>query len=136
MIRKKSFKRETTHNGTLRTFVTFNRMKVSDDVFTSSEVAEKAYSAWAEVYDVSSSDMESFKGRFSKNALALGSIKSKAVKEYLTLKIRDPLTTFQPRNQDTVEVNDPRYSGKRWEVIGIQPDFYNRKFLVVYLSGG
>jgi hypothetical protein len=46
------------------------------------------------------------------------------------------LTTFQPRNQDTVEVNDPRYAGKRWEVIGIQPDFYNRKFLVVYLSGG
>ena len=136
MLRKKSFKRETTHNGTLKTFVTFNRMKVSDDFYTANDVQEAAYSSWAEVYGVSHQDLESLKGRFSKNALALESIKSKAVKDYLTLKMRDPLGTFTPQNQDTVVIDDVRYKDKVWDVIDVRPDFYNRQFIVIYLSGG
>ncbi|NQJ68514.1 hypothetical protein HO543_01380 [Streptococcus suis] len=75
------------------------------------------------------------KGRFSKNALALESIKSKAIKAYATLKIRDPLTDFQPFNSDTVVINDVRYEDKTWEVIDVQPNFYNRNYLTIYLVG-
>lgn len=136
MIRKKSFKRETTHNGTLRTPVTFRRMEVSDDFYEANQVASEEFKSWAEVYDVSYQDLENLKGRFSKNALALESIKSKATKTFLTLRIRDPLSDFQPLNKDTVIVHDERYEDKPWEVVDIRPDFYNRDYLIVYLSGG
>ena len=136
MLREKSFKRETTHNGTLKTFVTFRRMKVADSFYETEEVDAVAFSTWAEIYDVSIQDLDSLKGRFSKNALALESIKSKAVKTLLTLKIRDPMGEFQPRSSDTVVVNDSRFRDQSWEVIDYRPDFYNRRFLVIYLSGG
>ena len=136
MLRKKNFKSETTHNGTLKTFVTFKRMKVSDDFYEENVVEEDAFSAWAGIYDVSIQDLDSLKGRFSKNALALESIKSKAVKTLLTLKIRDPLEEYQPKNSDTAIVDDPRFKNKVWDVIDYRPDFYNRQFLVIYLSGG
>lgn len=135
MLRNRSFKRETTHNGTLRTEVIFKRMVVADDFYTANVEEGESYTAWAEVYDVTYQDIERLKGRFSKNALALESIKSKAIKAYATLKIRDPLQDYQPHNQDTVVINDQRYQDKRWEVIDVRPDFYNRKYLIVYLAG-
>lgn len=135
MLRNKKFKRETTHNGTLNTLVTFKRMKVSDDFYESNQETGETYTSWAEVRDVTFQDLESLKGRFSKNALALESIKSKAIKAYATLKIRDPLTDFQPFNSDTVVINDVRYEDKTWEVIDVQPNFYNRNYLTVYLVG-
>lgn len=135
MMRNKSFKRETTHNGTLRTLVTFKRMKVSDDFYEYDKEAGEEFTAWGEVNDVTFQDLESLKGRFSKNALALESIKSKAIKAYATVKIRDPFTDFQPKNSDMVVIKDIRFEDKEWEVIGVQPDFYNRKYLVIFLAG-
>lgn len=135
MLRRKTFKRETTHNGTLKTPVTFRRMVVSDDFYEDNVVEQEAYKCFAEVFGVSNQDLEDFKGRFTKNALTLESIKSKAVKRFLTLKIRDPKGTFQPSNQDTVLVHDTRYQDLVWDVVNVEPDFYNRKILVVHLAG-
>ncbi|CYU68544.1 TPA: hypothetical protein ACHU8I_000358 [Streptococcus suis] len=135
MLRSRKFKRETTHNGTLRTLVTFKRMKVSDDFYESNAETGESFSAWGEVHDVTFQDLESLKGRFSKNALALESIKSKAIKAYATVKIRDPLEDFQPKNSDKVVIHDERFSGKEWDVIDVQPDLYNRMYLVIFLVG-
>ena len=135
-MRGKKFKKEYTHHGTLRTQVVFERMKLSEDPYSGAVESGLKFKTWAEIYDGSFQDLESLRGRFSKNALALESIKSKAVKSYLTLKIRDPLSEFQPKNSDMVSVSDVRYSDKTWEVIDIRPDFYNRRYLIVHLIGG
>lgn len=135
MLRSRKFKRETTHNGTLRTLVTFKRMKVSDDFYEFNAETGESFSAWGEAHDVTFQDLESLKGRFSKNALALESTKSKAIKAYATVKIRDPLEDFQPKNSDKVVIHDERFRGKEWDVIDVQPDLYNRMYLVIFLIG-
>lgn len=121
MMRKKSIKSETTHNGTLCTPVVFYQMKVSDDFYTSEQVYKKVYESWAEVYNPSNKDLEI--------------MKSKGVKSALTIKIRDPLATYQPDNADMVELKDTRTLGKRWNIADIRPDFYNRNYIVILLNG-
>lgn len=135
MMRNKSIKRETTHNGTLRTRVSFFRQKPSDDFYESDTALEEEFSVWAEVYDMTFSDMEDLKGRFSKNALALESVKSKAIKSYVMIKLRDPMSDFQPTNSDVVKILDNRYRHLVFDVIEFRPDFYDRQYLIVHLSG-
>ncbi|HFR4576467.1 TPA: hypothetical protein ACHWJ6_000808 [Streptococcus suis] len=135
MLRGRKFKRETTHHGTLNTLVTFKRMTVADDFYDSNEEAGEVFKVWAEVRNVSVEDLDSLKGRFSKNALALESIKSKAIKGFATIKFRDPVKAFLPKNSDIVEIHDPMYSDKTWEVAEVKINFYNRKFQEVILVG-
>lgn len=134
MMRGKSFKKERTHTGTLRTKVVFSRMEVSNDFYEEDVETTEKYTSWAEIYDFSQQDLENIKGRFSKNALALESIKSTAVSTMLTLKMRDPLSAYLPKNSDTAIIHDVRYRERKWEVIDVRPDFYNRKYLIVYIK--
>lgn len=134
MMRGKTIKRETTHNGTLKTMVIFQRMMVSDDFYETNTKSEEIYKAWGEVSELSFQDLENLKGRFSKNALALESIKSKAIKSFVTVTIRDPMGQYLPSNSDTVKLLDERYADKDWDVIEVRPDFRSRHFLVVSLG--
>lgn len=120
MIKKKSFKNNSTHNGTLRTLVTFKHPSLSDDVFESIQLQDEGYTCWAEISDAEQRDYNLLRETNSQ--------------ETLTLKIRDPLSTFQPKNSDVVIVNDQRHNNELWNVINIKPDFYNRKFLTVTLA--
>lgn len=134
MMRGKSFKKERTHHGTMRTKVVFSRMTVGGGFYDEDVEAEEQFTAWAEVFNTRHEDMEDLKGRFTKNALALESIKSTAINSLLSLKIRDPLQSFQVKNSDNVKIKDVRYQGTKWEVIDIRPDFYDRRFLIVHLK--
>lgn len=60
----------------------------------------------------------------------------KSMKAKMTLKIRDPLSDYQPKNEHFVEVGDNRFSGEKWQIIDIRPDFDNRDFLIVIIGGG
>lgn len=60
----------------------------------------------------------------------------KAMKAKMTLKIRDPLTYYQPESRHFAEVGDIRLVGKKWQVIDVRPDFDNRDFLIVIIGGG
>lgn len=60
---------------------------------------------------------------------------SQNVKNGLTIKIRDPLTTYQPLNDDKVEIKDDRYRSDQWNIIDIQPDFHDRTYLKIILGG-
>lgn len=57
------------------------------------------------------------------------------VKNGATLKIRDPMTGYQPKNDDKVIIDDSRYVNKVWNIIDIQPDFHDRTFLKIILGG-
>ncbi|PCR98989.1 hypothetical protein RT41_GL000559 [Lactococcus fujiensis JCM 16395] len=57
------------------------------------------------------------------------------VKNGATIKIRDPLTTYQPKNDDKVLIEDPRYVGEVWNIIDVQPDFHDRTYLKIILKG-
>ncbi len=52
----------------------------------------------------------------------------------MTLKIRDPLTDYQPESQHFVEVGGyPLEAGKKWQVIDVRPDFDKRDFFDSWL---
>ncbi|WP_305774655.1 phage head-tail adapter protein [Lactococcus lactis] len=110
-----------TNNGTMRTSVTFKRAG-PDTSFDGrgGELIEK-FKTLADVYSPSNKDLS-----------ILG---SQNVKNGATIKIRDPLTSYQPKNDDKVIIDDPRYSGQVWGIVDIQPDFHDRTFLKIILGG-
>lgn len=110
-----------TNNGTMRTSVTFKRVGL-DTSFDGrgGELIEK-FKTLADVYNPSNKDLS-----------ILG---SQNVKNGATIKIRDPLTSYQPKNDDKVIIDDPRYSGQVWGIVDVQPDFHDRTFLKIILGG-
>ncbi|MCT1179050.1 phage head-tail adapter protein, partial [Lactococcus lactis] len=83
-----------TNNGTMRTSVTFKR--VSPDTSFDGRGGEllKKFKTLADVYSPSNKDLT-----------ILG---NQNVKNGATIKIRDPLTSYQPKNDDKVIIDDPR----------------------------
>lgn len=135
MRRGRTIKRETTHHGTLNKMIIFKRMKVSDNFYETDVETEEVYKSWGEVSDVLFQDLENLKGRFSKNALALESIKSKAIKSFATVKILDSLGEFEPTNSDNVVIVDRHYQDREWEIVGVQPDSRDNRYLIITLGG-
>lgn len=110
-----------THNGTMRIPVTFKRVGLDDSFDGRGVELIYKFKTYADVYSPSNKDLN-----------ILG---SQNVKNGATIKIRDPLTSYQPKNDDKVIIDDPRYSGKVWVIVDIQPDFHDRTFLKIILGG-
>nr|DAH90183.1 MAG TPA: head closure knob [Caudoviricetes sp.] len=110
-----------TNNGTMRTLVTFKRVELDTSFDGRGGELVEQFRAYADVYSPSNKDL---------NILGNQNVKNGA-----TIKIRDPLTSYQPKNDDKVIIDDPRYSGQIWEIIDIQPDFHDRTFLKIILGG-
>lgn len=108
------YKKPEAQNGDLRTPLTFYTSKVEEGVDGRDVSYKKAFSTMGQVYSPSFKDIE----------LATG----KAMKAKMTLKIRDPLTDYQPESRHFVEVGDIRLVGKKWQVIDVRPDYDNRDF--------
>lgn len=110
-----------TNNGTMRTLVTFKG--VGSDTSLDGRGGEliDRFKTYADVYSPSNKDLT-----------ILG---DQNVKNGVTIKIRDPLTDYQPKNDDKVMIDDPRYSGAEWNIVDVQPDFHDRTFLKIILGG-
>lgn len=111
--------RETT-NGDLRTPISFFATRIAPGVDGRDTWQEKVFSTFAEVYNPSMKDIEVGTGR--------------GIRSRLTLRLRDPLTSYVPDNRHLVEVHDHRYQGTKWQIVDIRPDFVNRQFLTVVLG--
>lgn len=123
MMCKKSIKSETTHNGTLNTLVRFSQMTVDDEDFYATEkVAKEVFKTMAEVYNPSQKDIVI--------------MQSKGIKSAITLKMRDPLGEYIPKNADTVIIEDKHFADKRWNIADIRPDLKDNRYLVILLDGG
>ena len=109
-------------NGELRTPVTFFSSQIEEGVDGRDVSFEKVYYTFAKIYGPSSKDLE----------LATGT--NKIAK--FTLKIRDPLTAYNPQNDHFVEIHDSRNRGIKYDVINIRPDYDDRVFLTVVIGGG
>ena len=116
------YKRPEATNGDLRTPITFYTSKVSDGVDGRDISYKKSFFTMGQLYSPSMKDIE----------IALG----KAMKAKMTIKIRDPLSDYQPENRHFVEVGDIRLEGKKWQIIDVRPDYDNRDFLLVIIGGG
>ena len=116
------YKKPEAQNGDLRTPLTFYTSKVEEGIDGRDVSCKKAFSTMGQVYSPSFKDIE----------IATG----KAMKAKMTLKIRDPLTDYQPESRHFVEVGDIRLVGKKWQVIDVRPDYDNRDFLIVIIGGG
>ena len=102
--------------------MTFYTSKVKEGVDGRDMSYKKAFYTMGQVYSPSFKDIE----------IATG----KAMKAKMTLKIRDPLTDYQPESRHFVEVEDLRLKGKKWQIIDVRPDYDNRDFLIVIIGGG
>lgn len=116
------YKKPESQNGDLRTPITFYTSKVKEGVDGRDMSYKKAFYTMGQVYSPSFKDIE----------IATG----KSMKAKMTLKIRDPLTDYQPENRHFVEVGDIRLVGKKWQVIDVRLDYDNRDFLIVIIGGG
>lgn len=116
------YKKPEAQNGDLRTPLTFYTSKVEEGIHGRDIAHKKAFYTMGQVYSPSFKDIE----------IATG----KSMKAKITLKIRDPLSDYQPKNDHFVEVEDSRLSGKKWQIVDVRPDFDNRDFLIVVIGGG
>lgn len=116
------YKKPEAQNGDLRTTLTFYTSKVEEGLHGRDVSHEKAFFTMGQVYSPSFKDIE----------IATG----KSMQAKMTLKIRDPLSDYQPKNEHFVEVGDIRLGGKKWQIIDVRPDFDNRDFLIVVIGGG
>ena len=116
------YKKPEAQNGDLRTPLTFYTSKVEEGLHGRDIAHKKAFYTMGQVYSPSFKDIE----------IATG----KSMKAKMTLKIRDPLSDYQPKNDQFVEVEDSRLSGKKWQIVDVRPDFDNRDFLIVVIGGG
>lgn len=116
------YKKPEAQNGDLRTPLTFYTSKVEEGLHGRDVSHEKAFYTMGQVYSPSFKDIE----------IATG----KSMKAKMTLKIRDPLSDYQPKNEHFVKVGDNRLSGEKWQIIDVRPDFDNRDFLIVVIGGG
>ena len=110
-----------TNNGTMRTSVSFFKSGIDTSLDGREEPAEKLYSAYSEIYNPSNKDRQI--------------LTSKGVHRAVTIRLRDPLTTYQPNSKHFAKIDDPRYSDKDWEIIDFHPDYQERQFLVILLGG-
>ena len=102
--------------------MTFYTSKVEEGLHGRDIAHKKAFYTMGQVYSPSFKDIE----------IATG----KSMKAKITLKIRDPLSDYQPKNDHFVQVEDSRLSGKKWQIVDVRPDFDNRDFLIVVIGGG
>lgn len=109
------------HNGNLRTSVKFYKSGVDGSLHGRDKPLELLFSSLGEVYNPSMKDLEI--------------MRSHGVKQGLTIRIRDPLKSYQPSNKHFVKIDDERYSDINWNIKDIRPDFYNRDFIVILVSG-
>ena len=116
------YKKPEAQNGDLRTPLTFYTSKVEEGLHGRDIAHNKAFYTMGQVYSPSFKDIE----------IATG----KSMKAKMTLKIRDPLSDYQPKNDHFVEVEDSRLSGKKWQIVDVRPDFDTRDFLIVVIGGG
>ncbi|RGC38211.1 phage head-tail adapter protein [Streptococcus gallolyticus] len=107
MMRKKSIKSETTHNGTLNTPVAFYSTKVASGLHKRGTTNQVEYKAWAEIYNSSLKDIEI--------------LKSRGVKKSVTIKIRNPYGAYETDNKHVVEIHAPSYQGVIWKIEDIRP---------------
>ena len=107
MMRNKSIKSETTHNGTLNTPVVFYSIRVASGLHKQETVSRVEYQTWAEIYSSSLKDIEI--------------LKSRDVKKSVTIKIRDPYGAYETNNKHVVEIHAPRYKGVFWKIEDIRP---------------
>lgn len=107
-------------NGDLKTPVVFGALVTQKGLDRRGEGFKELFKTFAQIYSPSFKDIE------------IG--KDSSTKAEITLKIRDPLTTYYPDNRHVVQIEDHRYGDKTWQVVNVRPDFDNRDFLVVVLA--
>lgn len=114
------YKPPKTGAGELKTPVSFYAKKSTGPDPNASEELEELYKCTAEIYNPSMKDREV--------------MKVNEVKQGVTIIIRDPMTTYIPRNNHLVNIEDFRYKDITWEIVEIRPDIQNSQFITILLG--
>ena len=113
------YKKPVTDIGELRTPVEFYESKTSGPEPNQTGLTKLFY-CYAEVYNPSMKDLEI--------------MHSTSVKQGITIKIRDPLTDYQPQSHHVVIIDDFRYKNMQWNITDIRTDVQNSEFITVLLG--
>ena len=120
--------RRETGNGDLRTPVVFYAAQLREGLDGREMAYERVFMTFAEVYNPSMKDVELLRNQNIQGG--------KGIRMGVTIKIRDPLSSFFPDTTHFVELIDQRWAGRKWEVVAVRPSFDERQFLTVVLGGG
>lgn len=120
LLFKTSYKRPKIVSGDLRTPVTFFEYKPSSSPDPSEVVERQLYACTCLAYNPSLKDIE-----------ILGAYGDK---ESITIKIRDPYTSYVASNKHKVKIDDYRYANKVWDIINISYDLENNDFVKIILG--
>ncbi|XHB95899.1 phage head-tail adapter protein [Lactococcus garvieae] len=105
----------------MNTPLVFYDKTVDDTLDGRDTIHKELFSCYGEVYSPSNKDISVMNGN--------------GVKRGLTIRIRDPLSTYHPQNTEAVLVRDSRFNDIVWDIIDIRPDVIDSRYLVVLLSG-
>lgn len=118
MLKGKSIKDERTDNGSLSTLVTFYSSHSTGRLPSQNVSYEKLFDAWAEVYNPSMKDIEIMRGT--------------GVKQAVTIKFRNPFTSYEIKNDHFVKLHSAPYKDTMWEIITIR---IRKDYITVLLKG-
>lgn len=118
MMRKRTIKDETTHNGSLETLVTFYAPSFGKGLHDRDTTGKEVFKARAEVYNPSMKDIQIMNG--------------KGIKSALTIKFRHPLSSYFPKNNHFVVLESQDFAGQKWGIADIRPE---RDYITVLLNG-
>ena len=119
-MRHPNYKKRTTDIGELRTPVRFCEYASAGPYPSEINEGVEVFFCMAEVHDVSMKDMEL--------------MKTSNVDKGLTIRIRDPFQTYQPKTNHYVVIDDFRYEGIEWNIENVRPSFDDDKIIVIVLG--
>lgn len=119
-MRHPNYKKRKTGIGELRTPVRFYEYVNTGPYPSETNEGVEVFSCMAEVHDVSMKDIEL--------------MKISNVDKGLTIRIRDPFQTYQPKTNHYVVIDDFRYEGIEWNIENVRPSFDDNKIIVIVLG--
>ena len=119
-MRHPNYKGRKTDIGELRTPVRFYEYTSEGPYPSETNEGVEVFSCMAEVHDVSMKDIEL--------------MKTSNVDKGITIRIRDPLDTYQPKTNHYVVIDDFRYEGIEWNIEDVRPSFDDNKIIVIVLG--
>jgi len=119
-MKKQSYKTPDVHSGNLRTPVTFYEYAPAEGPDPGQQEKKILYQCYAQVYAPSMKDLEI--------------MRATGTKEAVTIRIRDPGKEYIPTNKHFAEMDDYRYTGRRFDVVDVAYDVEKNRIVKMLLG--
>ncbi|WP_409374264.1 hypothetical protein [Streptococcus suis] len=100
--------------------VSFYKMDIDENFYKCNNTEEKHFTTWAEVLECNEKDYEYFNGI--------------AIESLLKLRMRDPLSSYNVSNLDSVKIENGIFANTIWRVSTVHKNLSFTNFIEVYIT--